>query len=63
VFRAGKSPKRKSMRGEVKIIASIEDPDVVKKILDHLDTKTDAPVNHLSKSRAPPQQGLLFTGE
>lgn len=48
--------------GEVKIIACIEAPDVIKKILDHLDAKSDAPANHLPKSRAPPQ-GLLFTNE
>jgi hypothetical protein len=48
--------------GEAKIIACIEDPDVIKKILDHLDAKSDTLVNHLPKSRAPPQ-GLLFTSE
>ena len=41
----------------VKIIASIEDPLVIKKILDHLDTKSLAPasVNQLPEPRAPPQ--------
>ncbi len=48
--------------GDVKIIACIEDPEIIEKILTHLDTKSDTPVNHLSKSRAPPQQGL-FTSE
>jgi len=41
--------------GEVKIIACIEDPEIIEKILTHLDDKSDAPANHLPKSRAPPQ--------
>jgi hypothetical protein len=49
--------------GEVKIVACIEDSDVINKILDHLDAKPPRPVNHLAKSRAPPGQGLLFTSE
>ena len=49
--------------GAVKIIACIEDPLVVKKILAHLDTQSTTPVGHLVKSRAPPRQGLLFTSE
>ena len=49
--------------GAVKIIACIEDPLVVKKILEHLDTQSTTPVGHLVKSRAPPRQGLLFTSE
>ena len=48
--------------GEVKIIACVEDPEIIEKILTHLDAKSDTPVNHLPKSRAPPQQGL-FTSE
>jgi hypothetical protein len=45
----------------VKIIASIEDPLVIKKILDHLETKFLAPasVNHLPEPRAPPQASLF----
>jgi sulfur relay (sulfurtransferase) complex TusBCD TusD component (DsrE family) len=45
----------------VRIIASIEDPLVIKKILDHLDTKSLAPasVNQLPEPRAPPQASLL----
>ena len=49
--------------GDVKIMACIEDPLVINKILDHLDAKSATPVNHLAKSRAPPRQGLLFTSE
>jgi len=49
--------------GDVKIIACIEKPEVIKKILDYLDRKSDTPANHLPKSRAPPRQGLLFTSE
>ena len=48
--------------GDVKIIACIEDPDVINKILDHLDAMPHRPFNHLPKCRAPPQ-GLLFPGE
>jgi hypothetical protein len=48
--------------GEVKIIACIEDPKTIEKILTHLDTKSDIPANHLPKSRAPPQE-LLFINE
>ena len=47
--------------GEVKIIACIEDPAVIKKILDHLDAKSGAPVwvNQLPEPRAPPQARLF----
>jgi hypothetical protein len=48
--------------GEVKIIACIEDAEIIEKILTHLDAKSDAPVNHLPKSRGPPQD-LLFINE
>jgi len=43
--------------GVVKIIASIEDPLVIKRILDHLDAKTGSPasINRLPEPRAPPQ--------
>ena len=46
--------------GAVKIIASIEDPVVIKKILTYLDEK-DASVEpaRLSPCRAPPQGGLF----
>ena len=45
----------------VKIIASIEDPLVISKILDHLETKFLAPVtaNQLPEPRAPPQASLF----
>ena len=49
--------------GEAKIISCIEDPEVIKKILDHLDAKSATSVDHLAKSRSPPRQGLLFTIE
>lgn len=47
--------------GAVRIIASIEDPLVIKKILDHLDTKLPAPAsaNQLPEPRAPPQASLF----
>ncbi len=47
--------------GEVKIIACIEDPAVIKKILAHLDAKSGAPVsvNQLPEPRAPPQARLF----
>jgi hypothetical protein len=43
--------------GAVKIIACIEDPLVIKKILDHLDAKSGAlaSANQLPESRAPSQ--------
>jgi len=45
--------------GAVKVIASIEDPAVIKQILEHLDRRAQA--THLSLrpfARAPPQQAL-----
>ncbi len=46
--------------GAVKVIASIEDPVVIKKILAHLNRIIPAPeVAGLPESRAPPQAGLL----
>jgi hypothetical protein len=49
-----------SCGGEVKIIACIEDPEIIEKILSHLDAKSDTPANHLPKSRAAPR-GLPYT--
>ena len=45
----------------VRIVASIEDPLVIKKILDHLDTKlpASASANQLPETRAPPQASLF----
>ena len=47
--------------GAVKIIACIEDPLVIKKILDHLDAKSAAlaSANQLPEPRAPPQARLF----
>jgi hypothetical protein len=46
--------------GPVKVIASIEDPDVIKKILEHLKKKDDTQeAVQLPDARAPPQ-GRLF---
>ena len=46
--------------GAVKIIASIEDPAVIKKILDHLQEKAAlAGLDLLPECRAPPQTGLF----
>lgn len=47
--------------GAVKIIASIEDPLVIKKILDHLDAKSgaQASADQLPEPRAPPQTRLF----
>ena len=46
--------------GDVKIIASIEDPDVIRKILAHLDEKvTPTATGLLPESRAPPATGLF----
>ena len=45
--------------GAVKVIASIDDPSVIKKILDHLARRAEA-VTPVSRpfARAPPQQEL-----
>ena len=45
----------------VRIVASIEDPRGIKKILDYLNTKFSAPAsgNELREPRAPPQASLL----
>ena len=47
--------------GAVSIIACIEDPAVINKILAHLDAKSGAPaaVNQLPEPRAPPQAKLF----
>ena len=47
--------------GAVKIIASIENPFVIKKILDYLDAKSgaQASANQLPEPRAPPQTRLF----
>ncbi len=44
----------------VRIIACIEDPSVIKKILAHLDAKSGGPtsVNQIPEPRAPPQESL-----
>jgi hypothetical protein len=47
--------------GAVKIIASIEDPAVIKKILDHLDQNIPThQALHFPESRAPPPIGLMI---
>jgi hypothetical protein len=47
--------------GAVKIIVCIEDPSVIKKILDHLEAKSMAltSANQLPELRAPPQAELF----
>jgi hypothetical protein len=40
--------------GTVKVIACIEDPAVIKKILDHLDKTAPTEQGSLPQSRAPP---------
>lgn len=45
--------------GAVKVIACIEDPVVIKKILMHLKEKTTAAVGMFPEVRAPPQQSLF----
>ena len=45
--------------GAVKVLASIEDPAVIKKILDHLDRRTTPPRPSFRPfARAPPQAPL-----
>jgi len=45
--------------GAVKVIACIEDPVVIKKILTHLNLSTPAVQAPLPNSRAPPQSALF----
>ena len=46
--------------GAVKVIASIEDPVVIKQILAHLERKAESKeFNPLPESRAPPQEDLF----
>jgi len=46
--------------GAVKVIASIEDPVVIRKILAHLDEKAALAGSHLlPQCRAPPRTGLF----
>ena len=46
--------------GDVKIIACIEDPEVIRKILAHLDEKvTPTGADLVPESRAPPATGLF----
>ena len=47
--------------GSVNVIACIEDPLIIKKILAHLDAKSGAPaaVYQLPEPRAPPQAALF----
>ena len=45
---------------DVRIIASIEDPEVIRKILAHLDKKvTPTGTGMLPETRAPPATGLF----
>ena len=45
--------------GTVRIIACIEDPEVIEKILAHLDKKTMESPGWPPPCRAPPQRGLF----
>ncbi len=46
--------------GQLKVIAAIEDPHVIKQILDHLENKAQSVKAFLApESRAPPQTGLF----
>ncbi len=45
--------------GAVKVIACIEDPVVIKKILDHLDTTATTEQERLPQSRAPAHTSLF----
>jgi len=45
--------------GTVRIIPRIEDPNVIEKILAHLDQKTTESPGWLPPCRAPPQRGLF----
>jgi hypothetical protein len=45
--------------GATKVIACIEDPDVIKKILNHLDKKATTEQAQRPQSRAPPQASVF----
>jgi len=46
--------------GAAKVVACIEDPEVISKIRAHLDRKTASPtIDLLPECRAPPQAGLF----
>jgi hypothetical protein len=52
--------KRSGCASFVKVIASIEDPEVIRKILAHLDKKvTPTGTGMLPETRAPPATGLF----
>lgn len=50
-------------KGQIRIIAAIEDPKVIKKILDHMGLPSSAP--RLQPARGPPlsDQGEMFAQE
>jgi hypothetical protein len=51
---------RQACGGTVRVIACIEDPVFIEKILSHLDEKVPATETiRLPESRAPPQAGLF----
>jgi hypothetical protein len=45
--------------GALKVIACIEEPGVIRKILTHLKEKTTSAVGMLPEVRAPPQESLF----
>jgi len=45
--------------GKVKVIASIEDPAVIKRIVDHLEQRAASLNTSSHPTRAPPQGALL----
>ena len=46
--------------GALRVIACIQDSEIIKKILDHLNEKSAClDTNRLPETRAPPQQGSL----
>ena len=47
--------------GAVRIIARIENPEVIEKILAHLDQKTTESPGWRPPCRAPPQRGLFYS--
>ncbi len=50
----------KTCGGQVKVVACIEDPVVIEKILTHLDRKdASGAARRLPPCRAPPQAGLF----
>ena len=46
--------------GHFKVVACIEDPGVIEKILQHLELKASPSLSRINDARGPPDQPVLF---